>query len=428
MSLIWGIVVLLVLTILSAFFSGSETAITSMGRHRLKFLTKKHKKKKRGLATLLESPHKLITTILIANNFVNIMASSVATLLSLQLLPQLSRPQAGLVATLFLTTYILIFGEITPKNLAKNHSEKFTLAVINIIHLLSVLLTPFIKIFGLTSRYIIGIFGEEYSEREPIQVSEDQIKMLVYEGEERGLFDKDEGDMIRRIFAYDDLTSRQAMVPRTEVKALEISTSIEDARKFAAETGHSRLPVYEGEIDNVVGTLYAKDLLKFNDDREVQLKDLIKPAYYIPTTKPINDLFRDFKRDRQHQAVVIDEYGGMAGLITLEDVLEEIVGEIEDEYDKPTNLIKRISPDEFLVDPATEIDQINKTLKLNLPTDEGVTISGLILHRLEDIPKGGDMIKVDKATIEIAKASKKEIVELTIKVNNEKLSATRGEV
>lgn len=418
MSLIWGIIVLLILTVLSAFFSGSETALTSMGRHRLKFLIKEHKNKEAGLNTLLRSPQKLITTILIANNFVNIMASSVATLLSIQLLPGLSAPQAGVVATIFLTVYILIFGEITPKNLAKNHAEKFTLAVIKIIHTLSILLTPFIKLFGSASRYIIGIFGEEYKEREPIQVSEDQIKMLVHEGEERGLFDKDEGEMIRRIFAYDDLTSRQVMVPRTEVKALEVNVSIGEAKKFAAETGHSRLPVYEGKIDNVIGTLYTKDLLKVEDGQDVKLKDLIRPAYYIPTTKPINDLLRDFKRDRQHQALVIDEYGQVAGLVTLEDVLEEIVGEIEDEYDKPTNLIKRISSQEFLVDPGTEINQINETLKLNLPTDEGVTISGLIFHRLEDIPKEGDSIQVDEAIIEVAEATEKEIIEVKIRKNH----------
>lgn len=411
---------MLLLTALSAFFSGTETAVTSMSRERLRALVDEHPAKARALRALLDEPTVFITTLLIGNNFVNIMASSVATVLTLQLLrlllgvEEVNAGQAILTATVFLTMYMLIFGEITPKTLAKNHAERVTLAVVNLIYWLTRLLRPLVAAFHWVSRGIFRVLPGEYGGMEPLQVSEDQIKYLIEVSEQRGLIDEEEGDMIRRIFAYDDLVVEQIMVPRTEVVSIDVKTPLEEVRALVAENGHSRYPVYEKDPDDVIGVLHAKDLLRCG--RDTTLRDLLRPAHFVPETKPVNDLLRDFRQHKQHLAIAVDEYGGLVGIVTLEDVLEEIVGEIRDEYDKPEEPIQPIGEGQYLVEGDAEISLINEELELNLPTEEGVTISGLILHRLEDIPKVGESLTVDGTHITVEEASDKEILKVRLQV------------
>lgn len=418
MSLGWGIGILLLLMILSAFFSGSETAITSMGKGRLEFLIKEHKRKGKALKALIDEPNDLITAIVIGNNFVNIMAASMATVLSIQLLYSklklLNQTEAGLVATIVMTISLLVMGEITPKNLAKNNAERLTLACVNIIFLLSRILKPFIAAFKWISESMIKIMPSSYHGKEQPQASEEQIEYLIGISEERGLLDEEEGEMIRRIFAYDDMAARQVMVPRPDVKAIEVNTPLKDVKEIVTKDGHSRFPVYEDNRDNVMGVLYAKDLLRAKDNEK--LTDIIRPAYYTSTTKPINDLLRDFQRDKQHMAIVMDEYGGMAGIVTLEDIMEEIVGEIEDEYDKPEQPIKKIAANQFIVDGNTEVDLLNEELNLELPLDEGVTVSGLLLHRFEDIPEEGESVKIDTVLITVEDASEREILKVKLEL------------
>ncbi len=415
MSIGWGIAILLLLTVLSAWLSGSETAITSMEKARLGYLIKKYPRKARALEALRDDPNTLITAILIANNFVNLFASSIATVLSIQLLQRwLNDAEAGFVATVLLTFYILIFGEITPKNVAKSHAEKITLKTIGPIYILAVVLHPLTVFFRAVSRVLIGALPVAYRGQEQVEVSEDQIKYLLRISKDRGLLDEKEAEMIERIFAYDDMVAEQVMVPRPDVKAIEINTPLEKVKEIVAQDGHSRFPVYEGTPDNVVGILYAKDLLRAKPGQT--LRELIRPPFYTSTTRPINELLRDFQRERQHMAIVMDEFGGMAGIVTLEDILEEIVGEIVDEYDEIEQPIKRISPDEYIIDGDTEIDLINEELNLNLPLDEGVTISGLLLHRFEDIPDEGDSVKVNGALITVEEASEREILKVRLKL------------
>lgn len=415
MSIGWGIGILLLLTFLAAWLSGSETAITSMEKARLGYLIKKHPRKARALEALRDDPNTLITAILIANNFVNLFASSIATVMSIQLLQRwLNDAEAGFVATVLLTFYILIFGEITPKNVAKSHAEKITLKTIVPIYLLARALHPLTVFFRAMSRGLIQTLPAAYRGQEQVEVSEDQIKYLLRISKERGLLDEKEAEMIERIFAYDDMVAEQVMVPRPDVKAIEINTPLEKAKEIVAEDGHSRFPVYEGTLDNVIGILYAKDLLRAKPGQT--LRELIRPPFYTSTTRPINQLLRDFQRERQHMAIVVDEFGGMAGIVTLEDILEEIVGEIVDEYDELKQPIKRISADEYIIDGDTEIDLINEELNLNLPLDEGVTISGLLLHRFEDIPDEGDSVKVNGALITVEEASEREILKVRLKL------------
>jgi len=413
MSLSGGVALLLLLIVLSALFSGSETAITSMERARLGYLAKEHPRKGRALKVLIEDPNSLITAIVIANNFVNIFASSIATILSIQLLrPFLSDAEAGLAATVLMTLYLLAFGEITPKNLAKDHAERFTLAMIRPIWALARLLHPLIFLFRWFSSLIIKTLPSSLQGREQAAASEEQIKYLVDVSEERGLLDKEEGEMIKRIFTYDDMVAEQVMVPRPDVHAIAIDTPLEEVRELVAQDGHSRFPVYEGSRDNVIGFLYAKDLLKGENNKK--LRELLRPPFYTSTTRPLNELLRDFQREHQHMTVVVDEFGGMAGIVTLEDILEEIVGEIEDEYDQPEQPIHRISANEFIIDGDTEIDLLNEKLGLELPLDEGVTISGLLLRRFEDIPEEGESLQIDHVRLTIEEASEREILKVRL--------------
>jgi putative hemolysin len=415
MSLTWGIVLLLLLVVLSAFFSASETALTSMGRARLEYLIKAHPRKGKALRALRDDPNTLITALLIANNFVNLLAASIATVLSIQLLrPYLTGAQAGLVATVLVTLYLLALGEITPKSLAKNHPERLTLAVIWPVYLLARLLRPLVHLFRGLAGALIKLLPRSFQGKEQPGVSEEQIKYLIEISRERGLLEKEDVEMIKRIFTYDDLAAEQVMVPRTEVKAIEINTPLEEAKEFMAKERHSRYPAYEGDRDNVVGFLYAKDLLQAREGQS--LRELLRPPFYTSTTRPINELLRDFQRAHQHMAVVVDEFGGMAGIVTLEDILEEIVGEIEDEYDRPEQLIQRVAEREFLIDGDAEIDLINEKLGLELPLDEGVTISGLLLARFEDIPEEGEAVQIGRVKLTVEEASEREILKVRLEL------------
>ncbi|MCK4683007.1 HlyC/CorC family transporter, partial [Candidatus Bipolaricaulota bacterium] len=402
----------------SAYFSSAETAITSLDEGRLRYLVNVHKKKRRGLSHLIDEPNDLITALLILNNLTNVAASSLMTLVAVQFLAQgLPTYQAGLIATGVMTVSLLIFGEITPKNFAKNNAERFTLATINQIYFFTRLLKPFIVIFRGIAYGIMRIFGEDLSKGEPLSVSDEQIETLIDASEESGLIDAEDGEMIRRILDFDEMTAEQVMVSRTDVQAIEVRTSPIKAREIVAADGHSRFPVYDRVPDNVVGTLYAKDLLAQVDTPNPTLHGLLRPVYYTPTTKPINVLLREFQKKQVHMAVVIDEYGGMAGIVTLEDIMEEIVGEIEDEYDRPIALIKRISSDEALVDGDTSVHELNRTMDLALPEDEGVTVSGLIIHRLEAMPKANDSVTVGPASLTVEGATETEITSVKVVVD-----------
>ena len=412
------IALLVFLVACSAYFSSAETAITSLDDGRLRYLINTHKRKRRGLSRLLEEPNDLITALLILNNLSNVGASSLMTLIALSLLPEgLPSYQAGLLATGVMTISLLIFGEITPKNFAKNNAERFTLATINQIHAFTRILWPVIVVFRRIAYGIVRVFGEDLRQEEPYPVSDEQIETLIDASEESGLIDAEDGEMIRRILDFDEMSAEQVMIPRTDVQLIEVRTSPAKAREIVTTDGHSRFPVYDRVPDNIVGTLYSKDLLAQIDNPRPTLHGLLRPVYYTPTTKPINILLREFQRERVHMAVVIDEFGGMAGIVTLEDILEEIVGEIEDEYDQPMALIKRISSDEALINGDTSVHDLNRTMDLNLPEDESVTVNGLILSRLGTMPKVGEKVSIGPVLLAVEAVTEREITSVRVLVD-----------
>ena len=413
------IALLVFLVFCSAFFSSAETALTSLAQGRLRYLINAHPKKKKGLTLLLEEPNDLITALLVLNNLVNVMASSLMTLIVVQVLPSSSASIQGLVATAVMTISLLIFGEITPKNFAKHNAERMTLATIGQIHRITRFLRPVIFVFRRIATFIGRLFGVDLSEMEPIEVSDEQIETLIDASQESGLLDEADGDMIRRILDFDEMTAEQVMIPRPDVLTIEVEEAIHEVREFVSKDGHSRFPVYHEDPDNILGTLYAKDLLATDAaDPTVTLRQLLRPAYYAPTTQPINLLLREFQHQKVHMAVVIDEFGGFAGIVTLEDILEEIVGEIEDEYDRPTSLlIRRLSPDEALIAGDTAVHDLNRTMEIDLPEDEGVTVNGLIQHRLGTMAKAGDGVEIGGVALRVERATDREITSVRIVVD-----------
>ncbi|MFC2078645.1 hemolysin family protein [Candidatus Bipolaricaulota bacterium] len=418
MSISAQLALLVFLIAASAYFSSTETAVTSLARGRLRYLINTHPKKKRGLTLLLEEPNDLITALLVLNNLANVMASSLMTLIVVQQLNDLSASIQGLIATGIMTVSLLIFGEITPKNFAKHNTERLTLMTVNQIYAMTRVLRPLIFVFRGIAHGIGRAFGVDLSEKEPLEVSDEQIETLIDASQESGLLDEAGGEMIRRILDFDEMTAEQVMVPRTDVQAIEIKTPPSEARDFVTQDGHSRFPIYDEVPDKVTGTLYAKDLLACDfADPDMSLAQLQRPVYYAPTTQPINLLLHEFQRQKVHMAVVIDEFGGMAGIVTLEDILEEIVGEIEDEYDRPTALVKRLSADEALITGDTAVHDLNRTMDIELPEDEGVTINGLIQNRLGAMAKQGDRVDIGPVQLIVERASDREITTARVTVD-----------
>lgn len=471
MSISWGLIVLAVLTVLSFFFSVSEMAIASVSRLRLKTMIREHPRQARALQALHDDPSSLITALAIINNFVNLFASSIATVLTLQLFPQLSGSETALLATILITIYLLIFGEITPKHLGKNNAERLTPIVIGPLYWLSVALRPLTTAFQGIANGLLRLLPSQYRTREPVHVSEDHLKLLIELSQERGILQEEEGEMIRRIFVYDDLVVQHVMVPRTRVVAIEIHTPLAEVREIIAREGHSRYPVYERNLDNIRGILHAKDLLRFGyaekqklDEYKKKLQDelprrmreaqspeelkklaeekafyeaevrrlrellsgarlehIIRPAFFTAPNKPIRKLLRDFQKNKKHMAIVVDEYGGMMGIVTLEDIIEEIVGEIRDEYDEAEEKqaalqIKQLAPTVYLVDGETPLDELNARLALDLPLSEAVTVGGLLLHRLAEIPKVGTTLTVDGARLTVVEATEKEVRKVRVEI------------
>lgn len=419
-------IVLFLLLFLSAFFSASETALSSVSELRVFHLIRRasSKRKAKALEHLLRDPNDLLTCLVVYNNLVNVGASSLATLLFLRLLPPtLPLYVTGLITTLTLTTFLLLIGEVTPKNLARNRPEAVALAVIVPVWRLTRATRLVVQLFRAAAAQLVRPFGAEFFARERTPLSKDQLVSIIEMGEERGALSREHGDMMRRILALDEITAEDIMVPRTEMKTIEVGSPLAELARFVVSDGHSRFPVHQGTQDNVIGILHAKDLLPHLGEcrTDVSVETLLRPVSYVPTTKPISALLQEFQQERSHMAVVVDEYGGVAGIVTLEDILEEIVGEIEDEYDRrrPRPLIRRLSPTEAIVGGDAEVRTVNRSLGADLPEDEAVTMAGLVLERLGDIPEIGTKVRIGRAEIAIERATAREITAIRLTLRPE---------
>jgi len=410
---------LFILILLSSFFSGSETAFMSVNRVKIKEKVQRGDEQAAKVDKLLHDQTKLLTTILIGNNLVNIAASSIATALSIELF---GSKGVG-IATGIVTLLILIFGEITPKTYSAYNSEKVAIKLGKPLEVLSVVFTPFLIVLNRVTKVIIKALGGNVNNNRTT-VSEEEIKTLVDVGEEAGIIEKQEKEMINSIFEIGDIEVTEVMVPRIDIVYLEEDVTVEEAIKKVLKCGFSRIPVIKKSIDNITGIIYAKDLLacyfKQDKDESKGIRELIRPAYYVPESKKAIDLLTEMQLEKIHIAIVLDEYGGTLGLVTIEDILEEIVGDILDEYDEEMDLIDYLDEQTLIVNSKISIDEINETFKISLPEDEFESVGGLIFNLLGRIPKKGDNIEYNGLLFKILEVHNRRIKKVEISKINHK--------
>ena len=406
------VLVLIALIMLSAFFSASETAFASYNKIRMKSeAEEKTGKKARRVLEIAENYEKLISTILIGNNIVNIVATSIATLLFTHLIPD--EAMAATVSTVVMTLAVLTFGEITPKTVAKRAADKFSKRVVTSLEILVKLFTPFTFLFNLWQNLILRLIKSDGE----VNVTEEEIITVVEEAAEDGEIDEQESELIKNVIKFSDLDVNDILTPRVDVAAVDITWDREKIAEIFGETEFSRLPVYEENIDSVVGILYQKD---FYNHSEMPIADLVKPVKFIFSSMKISRLLRLFQESKCHMVVVNDEYGGTEGIVTLEDVIESLVGEIYDEHDEVVEEIVELSENKFRVLGSTSIDKFLETFNLELEEEDDdsdiTTVSGFAAHNLEKIPDEGDFFEHENLKITITKTESNRVVEAVIDV------------
>ena len=403
------IIVLFFLIILSAIFSGAETAIFSLSDIRARSFLKNKKKGAKTLLRLKENPHRLLITLLVGNNIVNISASALTTLLAIKLYGS----NAVGIATGVLTLVVLVFCEITPKTYAHRNAQRISLLMARPLELLSKALHPLVWVLEQITGILIRLTGGKSKE---VLVTYDELKTTISLGAEEGVIKRDEEEMLRNVFDFANQKAEQIMVPRTEMFCIEVTTKPNEAVNLLTEKGYSRIPVYDESKDNIIGILYAKDLLKKMNTTtgNFHIKELLRPVFFIPETKNLDFLLKEFKKKRHHMAIVVDDSGGVEGLVTLEDLIEEIVGEIYDETDKKEVMVKR-TDNGYLVDARVSIDELNSIVGTKIEDARFGTVAGYIINRIGRIPQKGEKIKIKNMEFLVEDAKENKIIRIRLK-------------
>jgi len=409
--LIFEVVALLGFIILSAFFSSAETALFSLNKLQLKKIQKEEENNWRvkSIIRLLDDPQRTLISILIGNMFVNIAASSLATYLAIKLIGDIG---IG-IASGIMIFIILVFGEIIPKSLAVANAEKISKRVTRQIEIISTGLFPLIKFFKIIISALY-YFLRMKKNKEKKEITEEDLITLIDMGKDEGVIKEEEKEMIRNIFEFGDTMVKEVMIPRVDMAFISSDTKLGSILKLIKKMGHSRIPVYEETIDNIIGILYAKDLLGiyeqwYTSKEKFDLKGIIREAYFVPENKKIDELLDIFQKDRIQIAIAIDEYGGTAGLITMEDVVEEVVGEIIDEYDKEIKLFEMIGDNTVITDAIISIDKINEILNIEIPENGFETLGGFIYDLLGRVPEKDEKIKYQNCQMIIEQVIKNRI-------------------
>ncbi len=391
--------ILVVALVLAALAASAETSITSISRVRLKHLVEEGNQQAKLIERLHKEPNAYLSTILIMNTVAIIAASSAATLLSLHLYQE--RVAEWLVG-LLLALVVLMFCEIAPKSLALQRAERVALALARIVAGATFVMRPLVGVLTTVTNALVRLFGGKTPVKGPF-VTEEELKMLVEVGEEEGVLEEEEREMIHGIFEMGDMAIREVMVPRTDLVAVEVGQPMAAAVELVSKYGHTRIPVHEGSLDNIVGVLYAKDLLRAANHGSPQtLRELARKPYFTPESSKVQDVLRDLRKNRVHMAIVVDEYGGTAGAVTIEDIIEEIVGPIKDEYDlAEEDEIQFIGSNDVVLDGRVHLDDVNELLKLEIAGQDFDTIGGYVLNQLGAMPKVGDTLKMGTATLRV---------------------------
>ncbi len=401
-------VALVVLVALSAFFSASETAFSSLNQIRLKSRAEDGDSSAARVLAMAEQYDKLLSTILIGNNIVNIAAASIGTILFTQML---GAERGATMSTIVLTIIVLIFGEVTPKSLAKEMPEKVATAVSPFLVLLMALMTPLTWLFTQWKK----LLGHFVHSGEADTITEGELMTMVSEAENDGELTDRESELIRSAIEFDDVEVEEILTPRVDVVAVEDDIPLEELAQTFAESGYSRLPVYHGTIDNIIGVVHEKDFYIARLKKATKIDDLVVPTLYTTGSTQISQLLRTLREQHHHLAVVVDEYGGTEGIITLEDILEELVGEIWDEHDEVTEDFRKQSDGSWLVSGSASVDDLYE--ELDLPEEEDIdsnTVNGLVQEKTCHLPKVGDRFTLGEYDGVVTRTAKRRVTEVRL--------------
>ena len=393
------IIIMAVCLVMSAYFSATETAFSSVNKTRLKALSEKGNKKADRVLELTEGYDKLISTILIGNNIVNITLSTVGALFFVELLKNLSEDIVATISTAVITVVVLIFGEITPKTLARNFAEKFAMSTVGLLRFFLILLAPINYLFSLWRKFIYLFFKAEEGEG----VSQEEILILVEEGQQEGSIEEEEGELIRNVIEFTDQRAEDILTPRVKVEALPTTATKQEIAEWFTNTRFSRLLVYEDSVDNIVGVIHQKDFYVNGGIYEGDIKEISTEPIFIHQTEKITNILNRLQEKQSHIAVVLDEYGGTLGIVTMEDILEEIVGDIWDEHDEVVEDYREIGERLYLVEANVNIDDFIQRFDLEKFETESVSLAGWVGEMLEKVPDEGDSFETDFARITVEK-------------------------
>jgi len=409
-----GMVTMLVLLALSAFFSSSEIAMFALPAHRVEAVVEQGKRGANTLKGLKQDPHRLLVTILVGNNLVNIAMSSIATGLLAYFLS--SQGQAVFIATFGVTALVLLFGESAPKSYAVDNTESWALRIARPLKFAEILLFPLVVLFDYLTRVVNKVTGGR-SAIEESYVTREEIRDIIETGEREGVLGEDEREMLQRTLQFNRTIVKEVMTPRLDMTAVPKDASIQEAIETCVQSNHERLPVYDGELDNVLGVVHVNELVRDgnygNDDRHIELEDLIEPTLHVPETKNVDELLSEMRKKRLNMVIVIDEFGTTEGLVTMEDLVEEIVGEIlEGGEAEPIEIVDDATA---IVKGEVNIDELNETLGVELPEgEEFETIAGFIFNRAGRLVEQGEQIEYDGLTIGVEQVENTRIMKARI--------------
>ncbi|MFR1851658.1 MULTISPECIES: hemolysin family protein [Clostridia] len=402
---------LIVLLLGSGFFSASETSLMSLSKIRIRYMEEEGVKGAKLVSSLIEKSSDLLSSILVGNNVVNIAATSVSTSLFINIFGD-----GGVaIATAVMTVLVLIFGEITPKTIAANSPEKIAVIVSKPISIIMKITKPIVWVFNLLTGIIFKIMGIENDGVKPF-ITEEELKAMVNVSHEEGVLEIEEREIINNVFQFGDMQAKEAMIQRLDMVAVNIEDSYDEIIELFKSEKLSRLPVYQESIDDIVGILNIKDII-FLSDEEIQnfnIKNYVREAFFTYEFKKITQLLEEMKKEKSQMAIVVDEYGGTAGLLTIEDLVEVIVGDIDDEYDEEEEEIVKVSDNEYLVEGSTKISDVNEQIGINFESDEFDSIGGFIIGYLKRIPEENELIEVGNVKFSVESIDKNRINKIRI--------------
>ena len=420
--MIYQILILAILILINAYFAASEIAFISLNDTKVSKQAKEGNKKAKRIEKMLKNPSKFLATIQIGITLAGFLSSAFASdAFADDLAPILNswfpiisqdiwRGIAIVIITIILSFFTLVLGELVPKRLAMKYYEKIAYGTIGVIQGISIITSPFVKLLTATTNMISKIFG--VSEGDEESITEEEIKMMIDEGEEKGAIEQEEKRLLNNVFEFNDIVVSEVMTPRTEIYAIEMNEEIDEALDKIDEYKYSRIPVYDETIDNIKGIIYLKDIFKaLKSNKKIKIKNIMRDAYFVPESKEIDELFREMQKNKQLMAIVVDEHGGTAGLITMEDILEELVGNIFDEYDEEEVEYQMIDDNTYIINGSATIYDVKKLFDVELPEGDYETLSGYLLEKLGRIPDEDEhpIIEDEKLTYKIEEYEDKRI-------------------